>query len=165
MTPEPGDFGLVKISGYPGFLARVGMLLNGDGWHRWQHAFLILEGDRVIEAMPHGARIRSLRAYDGSNAIYSDWDLSEEQRGAICAFGETLEGTPYSILDYVSLTLARLRIRPPGLPRYIASTKHLICSQLIDTAYTQAGVHMFHDGRWSGDVTPGDLVKVLHGPA
>lgn len=164
MTPQPGDFGLTRIPGYAGWAARIGIYLNGDGWHRYQHAFLVLEGDQLIEAMPGGARIRPLTEADLAEATYSDWPLTDEQRAAICTHGRTLVGTPYSILDYLSLALVRLRIRPRWLTKYIASTKHLICSQLIDWVYLQAGVHMFHDGRFSGDVTPGDLRLVLHGP-
>jgi hypothetical protein len=33
----------------------------------------------------------------------------------------------------------------------------LICSQLVDRACELAGVHLFDDGRLSGQVTPGDL--------
>lgn len=164
MTPQPGDFGLTRIPGYAGWAARIGIYLNGDGWHRYQHAFLVLDDNQLIEAMPGGARIRALTQADRTEATYSDWPLTDEQRQAICRVGRDLEGTPYSILDYLSLTLVRLRIRPPGLTKYIASTKHLICSQLIDVAYLQAGVHMFNDGRLSMDVTPGDLRLVLHGP-
>jgi uncharacterized protein YycO len=164
-VPQPADFGLCRIPGYVGLAARIGIWLNGDGWHDSQHAFLVLDGDELLEAMPGGARVRPLTDADRTRATYSDWDLTDEQRAAICTYGRTLVGTPYSILDYLSLALVRLRIRPPGLTKYIASTKSMICSQLVDTAYLRAGVHLFHDGRWSGDVTPGDLRKVLHGPA
>jgi uncharacterized protein YycO len=165
VNPQPGDFGLTRIPGYAGFAARIGIFLNGDGWHRYQHAFLVLEGDQLIEAMPGGARIRSLIDPDIANATFSDWSLTDDQRAAICTYARTLVDTPYSILDYLSLTLVRLHIRPPGLTRYIADSGHMICSQLIDHVYLKAGLHMFNDGRFSGDVTPGDLRKVLHGPA
>lgn len=159
MTPKPADFGLVRIRGYVGWLIRLGQWANGDGFSSYHHAFLVLEDGQILEAMPGGARIRPLAQFDGTNAIYSDWPLTDEQRTAICTYAHTLVGTPYSVLDYLSLALVRLGIRPPGL------TKHMICSQLIDTAYLQAGVHMFNDGRFSGDVTPADLHTVLHGPA
>jgi hypothetical protein len=164
-TRQPGDFGLTRIPGYAGFAARIGIFLNGDGWHQYQHAFLVLEDDQLLEAMPGGARIRPLTDADRANATYSDWPLTDDQRVAICWVGRELEGTPYSIVDYLSLTLVRLHIRPPALKRYVADTGHMICSQLIDEVYLRAGVHMFNDGRVPSDVTPGDLRKVLHGPA
>jgi hypothetical protein len=165
VTPKPGDFGLTRIPGYAGFAARIGIFCNGDGWHNYQHAFLVLEDDQLLEAMPGGARIRALIDPDIANATYSDWPLTDDQRAAISRVGRELEGTPYSIVDYVSLTLVRLRIRPPVLKRYVANTGHMICSQLIDEVYLRAGLHMFNDGRVASDVTPGDLRLVLHGPA
>jgi hypothetical protein len=165
VTPKPGDFGLTRIPGYAGLAARIGIYLNGDGWHNYQHAFLVLEDDQLLEAMPGGARVRALIDPDVANVTYSDWPLTDDQRAAICRVGRELEGTPYSIVDYLSLTLVRLRIRPLALKRYVANTGHMICSQLIDHVYLHAGLHMFNDGRVPSDVTPGDLRKVLHGPA
>ncbi len=37
----------------------------------------------------------------------------------------------------------------------------MICSQLVDQSYQDAGVHLFSDGRWSGYVTPGALFERL----
>jgi hypothetical protein len=45
---------------------------------------------------------------------------------------------------------------------FIADSGHLICSQLVDLCYLRAGAHLFDDGRLPGDVTPGDLWKLLN---
>jgi hypothetical protein len=37
----------------------------------------------------------------------------------------------------------------------------MICSQLVDQCYQDAGVHLFADGRWPGDVTPADLYRLI----
>jgi len=59
------------------------------------------------------------------------------------------------------LTLSRNLTGPPGwLLDYVAGTGHIICSQLVDQCYLDAGVHLFDDGRFVGDVTPGDLAHV-----
>jgi uncharacterized protein YycO len=165
MSPQPGDFGLVSIRGFPGLLVRIGQGLSGDGWHDYHHAFLVLDDGEVFEAQPGGARIRPLSDYDNTNAVYSSWPLSDEQRAAIVREARPLVGTPYSWLDYLSLALLHFGIRPAWLRRYVADTGHQICSQLIDHVYLRAGLHMFSDGRWPGDVTPGDLTLVLSGPA
>lgn len=162
--PRPGDFGLASIHGVAGLGVRIGQWLNGDGWHAFQHAFVVLDDETVLEAEPGGARIRLLSAYDGTNAIYSAWSLTDDQRATIVAEARPLVGTPYSALDYVSLALLRLGIRPAWLRRYVAASGHMICSQLVDEAYLRAGLHMFEDGRWPGDVTPGDLRAALRGP-
>lgn len=162
--PLPGDFGLVSIPGVAGLGVRIGQYLNGNGFSEYEHAFVVLDGNSVLEAEPRGARITPLSAYDNTNVVYSDWDLTGQQRSAIVAAAEGLIGTPYSWLDYLSLALHRLHIPAPHLRRYVADSGHLICSQLVDLAYLRAGLHMFNDRRWEGDVTPGDLVLALKGP-
>lgn len=164
MTPRPGDFGLVSISGIAGLAVRIGQWANGDGFLDYHHAFVVLDRGEILEAEPGGARIRPLSQYDGTNAVYSSWDLTDDQRAMVVAQARPLIGTPYSWLDYLSLALHRFHIRPPGLKAYIASTGHMLCSQLADEVYRRAGLQMFNDGRWPGDVTPGDLTLVLTGP-
>lgn len=160
--PYPGDFGLVAISGRIGWLIRIGQWFNGDGYNDYEHAFIVLDDSTLIEAEPGGARIRPLSEYDNTNVTYSDWNLADHQRFDIVACAQALRDTPYSILDYLSLALVRLHIRPKWLLKYVESTKHLICSQLVDVCYLAAGVHLFDDDRPPGDVTPGDLYTVLH---
>lgn len=162
--PKPGDFGLVAISGNVGKLIRFGQWLNGNGWGDYQHAVLVLDNDELIEAEPGGARIRPVSEYDGTNVVWSDWPLTDDERAAIVAAGRSLEGTPYSFLDYLALAAHRLHIPIPGLRRYIASTDDLICSELVDEAYRRAMLAMFADHRWPGYVTPMALVRALHGP-
>jgi uncharacterized protein YycO len=162
MTPQPGDFGLVAIPGRVGRLVRIGQWLNKDGYTDYEHAFVVVENNMLVEAEPGGARVRPLSEYDGTNVTYSEWLLSDDQRAEIvgCALG--LVGTPYSVLDYLSLALVRLHVRPEWVAKYVASTKHMICSQLVDFCYSDADVQLFDDHRLPGDVTPGDLYKVLH---
>jgi len=160
--PLPGDFGLVSITGTVGRLTRIGQWLNGDGYRDYEHAFIVLNNHGLLEAEPGGARLRELTEYDGTNVIYSDWPLTNQQRDQIVETALSLVGTPYSILDYLSLVLVRLHIRPGWVARYVANTGHMICSQLVDNCYQRTGVHLFDDGRLPGDVTPGDLSTVLY---
>lgn len=165
MPPLPGDFGLVSISGMGGWGVRLGQWLLGDGWSDFHHAFLVLDNGEILEAEPGGARIVPRANYDGTNAVYSDWELTDTQRADLVLIGRSLVGTPYSWLDYLSLALLRFRTRPAWLKRYVEDPSHLICSQLCDLVYLRAGLHMFDDGRDPADVTPADLTRVLHGPA
>ncbi|RPE27228.1 hypothetical protein [Kitasatospora cineracea] len=160
--PLPGDIGLTSIRGPVGRLVRAGQWLNGDGFGAWEHAFLVLPGERLIEAMPGGARIVPLDTYDRRDVLFmAPNGLTRQQRLDICEAGAAYEGVPYSFLDYVALATHRLRLPAPGLHAYVASTRHMICSQLVDQAYRDAGVHLFDDDRWSGYVTPGALHRRL----
>ncbi|MFJ3950369.1 hypothetical protein SLV14_000582 [Streptomyces sp. Je 1-4] len=160
--PLPGDIGLTQISGITGRLIRLGQWINGDGFADYQHAFLVLPDDRLLEAQPGGARIKPLSAYDGSSVLYvCPEGLTEQQRTALCAAATTYVGVPYSFLDYLAIAAHRFHLPLPGLRRYVASTRHMICSQLVDQVYQDAGIHLFADGRWSGYVTPMALYNLL----
>src|SRR5258708_29450415 len=78
------------------------------------------------------------------------------QRTAICLAARSNIGVGYSWADYMAIAAHRLHIPSPGLRDFIADSTHQICSQLIDTCYADAGVHLFADGRWPGYVTPAD---------
>jgi hypothetical protein len=61
--PRPGTMGLTPIAGEVGRLIRLGQKLNGNGFSTWEHAFILLPGDQILEAEPGGARIVPLH-YD-----------------------------------------------------------------------------------------------------
>lgn len=160
--PLPGDIGLTRISGVTGQLIRFGQWINGDGFTDYEHAFLILPGNRLLEAEPGGARILSLTAYADADVVYVCPErLTERQRTGICAAATRYVGVPYSFLDYLAIAAHRFHLPVPGLRRYVASTRHMICSQLADQCYLDAGVHLFADGRWPGYVTPMALHHLL----
>jgi hypothetical protein len=162
--PRPGDIGLTSISGRVGRMIRFGQWLNGDGWHGYQHAFVVVDEvfasrpQTIVEAEPDGARAASLSTYDGRDVVYLR--CPDEYRDEVAHQATTLLGTPYSFADYASLAARRLHIPAPQLRAYIRSSGHLICSQLADRAALRGGWHLFSDGRWEGDVTPGDLYQL-----
>jgi uncharacterized protein YycO len=161
-NPQPGDIGLTSITGPVGKLIRIGQWLNGDGFGAYQHAFIVLPGDQLIEAMPGGAIVAPLAKYDDREVLYvSPSGLTPAQRKAIGDCALKYQGVPYSFLDYVALALHRFRLPLPGLHRYIESTGHQICSQLCDRAYRDAGQRLFDDGRWDGYVTPMAIANEL----
>jgi uncharacterized protein YycO len=160
--PLCGDFALTRIHGITGAFISAGQHLVGDG-APVQHAFVYVGNGYIVQAMPGGAEM--IRLEDASEPyIWSTGriPLTEVQRMFISEYAIGLVGTPYSFLDYSSIALAHYRIRPRWVRDFVASTDHLICSQLVDEAYLRAGVHLFDDGRLPGDVTPGDLWWLLH---
>ncbi|MEU1372007.1 hypothetical protein ABZ454_38860 [Streptomyces sp. NPDC005803] len=79
-SPQPGDIGLTIITGRVGRLVQLGQWLNGEGRRRpgwdlddevpYQHAFVVLPSGLLIEAMPGGAQVRPLSAYDDRDVLY-----------------------------------------------------------------------------------------------
>ncbi|MFF1417604.1 hypothetical protein [Streptomyces sp. NPDC058280] len=162
ITPLPGDFALTKIGGITGKLVAAGQAIIGDA-APVQHAFVYVGDGMIVQAMPGGAELIWLE--DASPVVQwstGQFALSDQARFNIAMEARSLVGTPYSYLDYASLGLAHFRVRSQWITDYVASTGHMICSQLVDEAYLRAGVHLFDDGRLPGDVTPGDLYKLLH---
>lgn len=160
-TVLPGDFGLTQIGGEVGRLIRVGEWLNGEGFANYEHAFVYIGGGYVVEAEPGGARMRPATEY--ANIAWSSGhvQLTVCQRMDIVAAAKGYLGIPYSFLDYWALAVHRLGIPAPFLKKYVASSKHQICSQLVDNCYLAAGVHLFKDNRWPGYVTPASLCDLL----
>jgi hypothetical protein len=156
-----GDFRLIEIEGHAGMAIRLGQWLNGDGFANYEHAQVFLGGNWFLDAQPGGAMVH--RHDDLGKGMWSSGiiPLTAKQRVDITTAAYGHIGTPYSFLDYASLAALRFRIPAPHLRDYIKSTGHQICSQLVDQCYVDAGVHLFNDQRWPGDVTPGDLYKLL----
>ena len=174
--PRPGSIGLTSIEGPVGWGIRLGQLLNGNGFSAYEHAFVVLDGGRLIEAQPGGARIAPLSMYhpraplgltvppgpgERKTVYVAPPGLTDGQRVLICAAAERYLGVGYSAAEYLALAAHRFHVPVPGLRRYIASSHRMICSQLVDQAYQDAGVRLFNDGRWPGWVTPGSLCDLL----
>jgi hypothetical protein len=160
MVSNPGRIGLVKINGFAGVGIRFGQWLNRSGFEDFEHAFLDLGDGTCIEAEPGGARVVSLDKYANVEVYWCDniyRGIPRMGRIAVAEVGRTYEHVPYSFLDYDALALHRFGLDTAALERYIGSTGHMICSQLVDRAHTDAGEHIFADGRWDGFVAPGDL--------
>jgi cell wall-associated NlpC family hydrolase len=150
------------VNGPVGWLISLGEWLLGDGFTRFDHAFIVLDGGRLIEAQPGGARIVPLSTYADRKVVFvAPAGLTDGQRVLICAQAEAMVGTPYSFLDYAAIALHRFHIPAPGLRRFVSSTRHEICSALCDEVYRRAGVQLFADGRWPGFCTPADLWNLL----
>jgi hypothetical protein len=161
--PQPGDFLLTDIDGFVGAGIWLGQRIIGDS-STFEHAALVINEHQVVEAMPGGAILSSLSKYLGPErehrARFVQVSMEPWQRNLVAEYGEACIGTPYSFLDYASIGLAHWHIRPQWVVNYVASSEHLICSQLVDYVLQQASVQLFDDGRFNGDVSPGDLDRL-----
>lgn len=159
--PSPGDYGVLLYTGGP----RRNFVEWLIGWGTRSeavHAFLALDDGTIVEAEPHGARVRPAGEY-GSAAVWSCMPLTGVQRALIVSAGRALVGTRYNIVDDIALGLARKLhwYTPRWVQRRLSRPDRLMCSQLVDQAYLTAGMHLFVDGRMTGDVTPGDLYQMI----
>ena len=163
--PEPGDFAVCRMGGAAGRLAAIGEWLCGDRFTQYQHALLCAGGNLIIEAEPGGARAVPLDKARYGGMLWSTGavPLTGTQRTAICLAARSYIGTGYSWADYFAIAAHRLRLHPLDnlLRARIASTRSLICSQLIDRCFQDAGVQLFDDARWNGYVTPADLAALI----
>lgn len=157
--PQPGDIGVTQIEGDVGRLIRFGQWLNGDGFADYEHAFVYLGNGQIAEAEPGGARIAELTEYNRRNVAWLR--CPPEHREAVAAAARSLIGTPYSFLDYLAFALHRFHVPAPGLRRYIASRKHLLCSAYADYAAELGGWTLFDDGRWWGYVDPAAIWELI----
>ncbi len=135
-------------------------------------------GPRIVQAMPRGAEEVEIgpehftdeyvyvrpeyRTADPSFELdmpYHPYAIGQAQLVAQCA--RKYVGTPYSFLDYAAIAGLHLGIKNGLVRRYVRTSGHMICSQLADQALTDAGWHIFSDGRLSQDVTPAALFRKL----
>lgn len=171
-TPEPGDFCCVPVSGGAGLAIEFWQWADGDRFQPYDHAEVYIgqPDDRAL----HGYTVSTYPKGGGKVALPCPasalpgalWSsglvpLTPAQRAGVVAWAAAHENTGYSWADYAALVLHGLRIPAPGLRGYIASTGHMICSQLVDAAYSANGVQLFTNRRWPGYVKPGDLARLL----
>jgi hypothetical protein len=175
MNLKPGDLGFTRITGFTGWWINIGQALTGDS-SRFSHAFVVLDDDTLIEAMPNGARFAPLdREYD-TDVMYARLPLTDEQRDLVVKTARDLMARPggikYSFFDYLYLALCHWGFKPNWLKKKIQKFGHQICSQLADYLVSGGGTYdedgnwipnpkgfrLFDDGRLPMDVTPGDLV-------
>ena len=174
MNATPGAFFLTSIPGPAGFAIGVGQALAGAP-SRYEHAGIILDGDgTILEAEPGGARIANLSEYAGRPLLICDGPVQERVarsrwrsnaqiniegtiRGLVVREARKLIGVPYSPTDYVALAALHLHLPSAWIRKRVESSRHLICSALVDRVYMNAGIALFNDGRLPGDVMPADL--------
>lgn len=164
-TVQPGTIGLTQINGEVGRIIRFGQFLNGaakphyNALANYEHAFLAIADDgAILEAEPGGARVGNVSEY--SHIYWCENIAAKYSKGLndVVAAAHKYVGVPYSFLDYGALAARRLHLPVPGLRKYIASTGHMICSQLCARAYLDAGCALYTE--WTGYVDPLDLYNL-----
>jgi hypothetical protein len=173
----PASMFLTRIPGRSGWWVGTAQALLGMP-SRWTHGGVIGQGGGTFEAAPGGVYEGHVDDLHGRPHIVCDAPVQLAVKAAALGGAETrgeyerhlreavlysareLLGTPYSFLDYLALALYHLapKARITALIRKrVEDSKHLICSAFVDRVMDRAGIHLYDDGRLSGDVTPSDL--------
>lgn len=163
MTPRPGDFAVVDTVLRTSRLIQLGEALSRGGFTMFDHAVICSRVRRdgtvyIVEATPSGAE-ENVWHYDDQDYLWSTGLVKTSTKAGKAALAYV--NTPYSWLDYAAIAAHASHLWAPGLRHYLASTKHLISSQLVDRAELDAGVHLFSDRRWRGYVRPSDLADLI----
>jgi hypothetical protein len=162
-TPRPGDFAVVDTRVRTSRKVRLARALSRGGFTMFDHAVICSRVRRdgtvyIVEATPTGARETPWH-YDDHDHLWSTGVVKTSTKAGKAALAYL--NAPCSWLDYAAISAHALHVWVPGLRRYLASAKHLICSQLVDRAERDAGVQLFADRRWPGYVRPSDLAELI----
>jgi cell wall-associated NlpC family hydrolase len=153
--PRPGDYGVVKTSGFFGKIIRIGTV------SRWNHAFIYIGDGLIIQANPTGVAIGKVTEYPiiGWN---QHEDLTKDQRKLIVDEAKRLVDRPYGFLDIANLILRILGLKllaNTAILEKLAERYGVICSELVALSYDAAGINICN--KPANIVTPGDLAERL----
>ena len=154
-SPQLGDYGVVKTKGFFGKLIRLGTL------SRWNHCFIYIGNDLIVEANPTGVAVSPVSKYQ-----LIAWNqhevLSYEERETIASHAKWLVGRPYSFFTIAGMVLRILGFKllaNTRILRVLSQKDGYICSELVAEAYKQAGVELIN--KPVDQVNPGDLAERL----
>lgn len=162
---QPGDFAVIASHSAVGIgIDLMEFLASGLRATEFSHACIcsrILPDGTVmiVEAMPRGA-VEVPWHYQGTPHLWSTGLVKTSPAAGTAAMKYV--GWGYGWADYASLAAHTLHLPfAPDLDKRIERSHTLICSQLVDRAELDAGVHLFSDGRPPGYVRPDDLARLL----
>ncbi len=160
--PRAGDFAVVDTGVRAPRLTRLAKALSRGGFMMFDHAVICSRVRRgtvyIVEAMPTGAR-ENVWHYDDHDHLWSTGIVKTSAKAGKAALAYV--DKPCSWADYAAVAAQAWHLWAPGLRHYLASTKHLTSSQLVDRAELDAGVHLFTDRRRRGFVRPADLAELI----
>lgn len=148
---------LLGQAGYPHHVAMVTQAARPYP----EYGGLIGDGAKIVQAMPSGAEEITIgQRYWTSDYTYLR-PVYRTYEETVAEAARHYVGTPYSFADYAALAGWHFGVKNGLVRRYVTSSGHQICSQLVDQALSDAGFHVFDDGRLPQDVTPSALYEKL----
>jgi hypothetical protein len=163
MTPRPGDFAVVDTRTRTSRLTQIGKVLSRGGFTMFDHAVICSRVRRdgtvfIVESRQGGAK-ETIWHYDDHDHLWSTGLVKTSAKAGKAA--QAYVDTPYSWRDYAAIAAHAWYLWFPGLRHYLASTRHLTSSQLVDRAEQDAGTHLLADHRKPGFVRPSDLADLI----
>jgi hypothetical protein len=163
-TPKEGDFGVLLLKKRNWFKETVISLVSWGTHSPAYHAVLVVRnsnGLALVEAEPGGAILSPIDKYQ--DIVWSDLGLTDTQRAAVSAAGLSYVGYEYGWYADAAIGVhSALRIPIPQFVWRLLSRGHVMeCAQLVDAAELKAGVHLFNDGRQTGQVSPASLYDLI----
>jgi hypothetical protein len=150
-----GQIGLVKSTGFTSWLIRA--ITRSD----YNHCVVYTGNGEVVSAESSGVQVLPVEYFEG--AAWSDFDLDVWQQVAIINFSRQQLGKKYGYLTYFWIgfvLLFHIRNTPDWLYRRLNNHATWVCSQLCDSAYQAAGIHLFKDDRATGACFPGSFEPI-----
>lgn len=151
---QAGQYGVVQTGGGIGRLIQLAT-------HSWaNHAFIVIDDGKIIEARPEGVAIKSIAEYNGARMAFSTDVLTDAQRAKVVETAQSFVGDGYGFLDIGALGLESLGWHWRWLFKLAGADKNvMICSQLVAMCGQAAGVDWLCGKASPVEVTPGDLAK------
>lgn len=153
--PDLAQLGLVRTTGFSSWLIRT------VTHSTYNHIVCYVGDGQVVSAETSGVQVLPVEYFP--QAVWSHFDLTLHQTGTIISFSRNQLGKPYGVLTFLWCGIARLfgvEHTPGWLLRRLNTRANWICSQLADSAYKAAGIHLFTDHRAEGAVVPGDFEPI-----
>lgn len=156
MMSDLGQLGLVRTTGFSSWLIRF------MTHSHYNHVVTRVSEHNVVSAEIDGVQVMPVTEFQG--VVWSRFPLTDRQQAKIIAFSLAQVGKPYGKLTYIWIGVALLlRVRTPRwFEKRLDNGTTYICSQLADSAYQHAGIHLFRDDRPEGAVTPASLAKIFY---
>lgn len=164
VNPNPGDFACVQTDTIATTPIEIGEWLSGGGASEFDHSVIcsrIAEDGTVmiVEAIPSGA-VEVPWHYEDHQHLWSTGLVTTSPAAGQAALQYV--GWGYNWADYFAIAAHRFHLPfAPDLEKRIARLHRVICSQLVDLAEQDAGIHLFTDGRPPGYVRPSDLANLI----
>jgi hypothetical protein len=163
LVPAAGWIGLVKIDGFVGEAIRIAQWLNGDGFKDYEHAFVMVDGQTLVEAEPGGVRTAVLTEYQGREVLWIP--CPPQYAAAMVSAALAYVKIPYSYTDYVAIAAHHLDLDPLHLAQLaVSKSGHVICSQMAAACAAKAGWPLIPDHEWPGYITPAKLTRWAPSP-